>query len=383
MFGSLFRSEERAIQSMPWGAWAGDNTVNTWSGANVDSKSALQLLTVYGCVRLICDSIATLPLDIYSQQPDGTKKELSLPSWLETPVIGLHRSPWLTQIISSLLLDGNAYVAVTRNPAGAIVELVPIDCTTVTVTREEGRRVYYVNGNLPRYEMLHIPGLMLAGSDKGVSPVEAARQSIGLGMATQEFAARFFSQGAVMSGVIEDPATPDANKARDTARIFGRAHNGKEKAHLPAVLMGGMTWKSTGVTNEQAQFLETRGFSASEIAGQMFLVDPSDLGIPVPGVSLTYANLTDRNTRRWQVTLLPWLVRLETALSSLLAKPRYVKFNVDGLLRADLKTRYDSYGVGIQNKFIVPNEARVLEDLPPLDGGDVPPMTAGAPGAKV
>jgi len=131
-------------------------------------------------------------------------------------------------------------------------------------------------------------------------------------------------------------------------------------------LQGGASWKPTGINHEQAQFLKTRQYSAAEIAGQMFLVDPSDLGIPVEGTSLTYANLQDRNTRRVQVTLLPWIIRLENALSSLLQQPRYVKFNVDGLLRGDQKTRYESYGVGIDKGFLLPDEAREKEDLPPL-----------------
>jgi HK97 family phage portal protein len=135
---------------------------------------------------------------------------------------------------------------------------------------------------------------------------------------------------------------------------------------LPGVLQDGAVWKPTGVTNEQAQFLATRKFTAGEIAGQMFLLDPSDLGIPVEGTSLTYANLEQRNARRLQVALLPWIVRIEAAISALLFNPRYMKFNVNGFLRGDLKTRFESYAIGIQNQFLEPNEAREFEDWSPL-----------------
>jgi HK97 family phage portal protein len=202
---------------------------------------------------------------------------------------------------------------------------------------------------------------------KGLSPVEAARQSIGQGMAAQEFGAKFFGQGATMSGVIEAPAEMPPGATEEMARAWARKHSGKSKSHLPGVLTGGATWKTTGVTNEQAQFLETRQFTAAEIAGQMFLIDPSELGIGVTGTSLTYANLEQRATRRVQVTYLPWIVRIENALSALLARPRYVKVNVNGLLRGDTKTRYETYQIGIANQIIDPAEAREFEDLPPRD----------------
>jgi signal transduction histidine kinase len=114
------------------------------------------------------------------------------------------------------------------------------------------------------------------------------------------------------------------------------------------VLEGGGTWKATGISNEAAQFLQARQWGAAEIAAQVYMVDPSDLGIPVGGTTLTYANLEQRNIRRVQVTFLPWLVRLEKAISALLPQPRFVKFNVDALLRADSATRWANYKVGAE-----------------------------------
>lgn len=380
MLGSLFRNEERAVQATTWGSWGDEGP--TWSGARVDSKNATQLLTVYGCTRLISDSIATLPIDVY-RDVDGRPVEQKVPQWLVEPIVGLHRVSWLTQVLSSLLLDGNAYIAILVGDSG-INELVPLDATRVTVKRVEGRRVVHIDGAPAPFRVLHIPGLMMAGSEVGVSPIEAARQSIGMGMAAQEFGARFFGQGAVLSGVIETPnaLTPDA--ATKMAKAWGRKHSGRDKSHLPGVLEGGATWKPTGVTNEQAQFLETRGFTAAEIAGQMFLLDPTDLGIPIAGTSITYANLEQRNVRRWQVALLPWIVRLETAFGSLLPAPRYVKFNISALLRADAKTRMDTHVAAVSGGIFTANERRALEDEPPLPGGDVlyPPAGIGSPGAQ-
>jgi HK97 family phage portal protein len=359
MLGSLFRSEERAVQAVAWGDW-GDGGAGTWAGVRVDSTNATQLLTVYGCVRLIADQVSTLPAHVYNDAG-----QVTAPPWLEYPLPGVHRVSWLTQILSSVLLDGNAWIMVLRSN-GQISSLPVIADSRVTLTAENSRRVVLIDGQPTPSEVLHIPGLMLAGSNRGVSPVEAARQSIGAGMAAQEFGSRFFAQGANLGGVIEDPGEFNPDKAKEWARQWTRKHSGRDKSHLPGVLQGGASWKPTGVTNEQAQFLQTRQFGAAEIAGQMFLLDPSDLGIPVAGTSLTYASLEQRNQRRVEVALMPWIIRLEMALSSLLARPRYVKFNLGQLLRGDTKTRYEAYQIAIQSGFMLPNEAREFEDWKPF-----------------
>ena len=362
------RHEVRA-QATTWGDWPGDNTGSSWAGAAVDTRSSLQLLTVYGCVSLIADSIATLPLDVY-RESGGQRVEIATPMWLEEPTVDLDRTAWLTQILTSLLLNGNAFLWVRRD-ADRITQIVPLDPTQVQVRRDRGVKLYVVAGQaMTSFDILHIPAVMFPGADVGLSPVEAAKQSIGLGMSAQEYGARFFGQGATLSGVIETPGELTPDKAKEIAKAWAKQHSGKAKAHLPGVLEGGAVWKQTGVNNEQAQFLATRQYTAAEIAGQMFKVDPSDLGIPVVGTSLTYANLQDRNLRRAQVTLMPWMIRLEHAFSALLAKPRYVKFNLDGMLRADLKTRYEAHQIGITAGFLLRSEARELEDLPPLDGVD-------------
>lgn len=363
--------ETRAIQATPWGSWQGDEYGPTWAGASVDERSSLQLLTVYGCVRLITDSIATLPLGVF-RKVDGAPKAEKVPDWLVTPTVGLSRTAWMTQVLSSLLLHGNAYIGVKRSPqTGALVELVVIDPNRVDIRRDDGSPTLYVDGRTVPYQVVHIPGLMLPGADVGFSPLEAARQSIGVGMATQEHGARFFNQGLNLGGVIQYEQEVPPERLRAIAQTVARRHSGNKKAHLPLVLEGGGKWVTTGITNEQAQFLETQGFTQAQIAGQMFLLDPSDLGIPQPsGSNLTYANLEQRNLRRVQVALLPWIVRIEDALSSLLPQPRYVKLNVNGLLRGDMKTRFESYAIGIDKKFMVPNESRAFEEWAPLPGGD-------------
>lgn len=385
VLGALARTETRAIQATPWGSW-GDEFNTTWSGVSVTSSSAMQQLTVYGCVRLICDQVSTLPLQVFRKTPDG-KVEIPRPAWLVEPVLGLGYVPWLTQVLLSMLLDGNAYLMVTYQQNGSINELIPLNAKTVSVHRVNGRKTFNINGAPSKSQILHIPALMFPGADIGLSPVEHARQTIGLGLATQEHAARLFGQGTVMSGVIEVPGSLPAGKPEEIARAWSRKHSGTRHAHLPAVLEGGAQWKPTGLTNEQSQFLETRKFTAVEIAGSMFGVDPTDLGLENKGSSLTYANLEQRSTHRVQMTLMPWIIRVEGALSALLPQPRFVKLNVDALLRGDSQARFLNYKTASdintasallgQPPLLTTPEMRALEDWDPLPG--TAPVTNVAP----
>lgn len=375
VLAALVKPETRAVQATAWGDWSAPGT--SYSGKNVTTTSALQLLTVYGCDRFISDGIATLPVDTFTEM-DGARVETDPPGWLVKPTADLDRVSWTTQVLSSLLLAGNAYCLKVFG-RGVLQELIPLDPATVQVHRDNRRKGYRINGmDVEPGNILHIPGVMYPGSDVGLSPVEAARQSIGLGMAAQEFGGKFFDQGAVMNGVIETPADMTPDNARKMARTWDATHAGAGKSHKTGVLVGGATWKQTSVTNEQAQFLETRGFTAAEIAGQMFLIDPADLGIGVEGTSLTYANLQERNLRRVQVTFLPWIVRLEMAYNSLLPDGEFAKLNVNGLLRGDMKTRFETYKTGTEIDALTIDEVRAWEDLPPLPAKpSEPPDLAG------
>jgi HK97 family phage portal protein len=371
MLGRLFNQQTRALTSAsvwghtstanPWGSWPGDPGYGDTGGAG----SALQLTTVLGCVRLISDSISTLPVDVF-RRSGGESIPAKPPTWLTEPTVDLDFASWCGQILASLLLHGNAYVKVNRSEStSAIVELIPLDPQTVSIQRHNGAKSYLIN-NRAGAEILHIKGLMLPGSDLGMNPIAFARSTIGLGLASLKYGSEFFESDGNMPGVIEMSKIAQPQTKVELAQQWQRRRRSGGKG-LPGILDDGATWKPTGVSNEDAQFLATRGYTAAEIAGALFLLDPSDLGIPVTGTSLTYANLEQRNARRVQVTFLPWMTRIESAVNGLLSSPGYMKFNVNALLRGDLKTRYESYEIGIRSSFLQPNEARELEDLPPLD----------------
>jgi len=368
MLSALFGGVDRplnAAQSV-WGPWPGDESVLDPNHVRVDRVTSMQLAAVYGCVTLISDGVSTLPLDVHRRLPDGSKQEVATPRWLEDPTPHLNFVEWCGQLLSSLLLDGNAYIWVSRSPSGAILELDPLDPELVSVDREGGRKRIRVNGEYdPSAEIIHIKGRMWPGTDVGLSPIEYARRTIGLGLSALDFGADFFANEGNMPGVIEFPGAMEPQTRDDLARQWRKKRNRKNRG-APGVLWAGATYKPTGINHEQMQFLATRQYTAAEIAGQLFLIDPSDLGIPTNGSSLTYANLAERNKRRVQVGYLPWIIRLEHTISALLSRPRFAKFNVDGLLRADQASRYQSYATAIGSGFMLPDEARELEDWAPL-----------------
>ena len=387
MFARLFEPvEARAItvQDM-WGngpMWSGGA-----GGQVVNESTAVQLLTVYGCVRLITDSVSTLPVDCFRKTADG-REPVATPRWVSQPTVNLDFTAWCGQVLASLLLHGNAYLKVTYGDGG-INELIPLDPTQVHVNRISGRLTYSYRGS--PVSPLHIKGLMMPGSDVGLSPLQAAQHSIGLGLAAQKFGSDFFEGDGNMPGVIELPRPVQAGSKLGEMAEQWRAKRRKGGRGLPGVLDDGATWKATGVTNEQAQFLATRQFTAAEIAGSMFLVDPTELGIPMSGTTLTYQNQLDRKSRLINTTCLPWITRVESALSALLAQPRYVKLNVNAFLRGELMERYQSYAIAEsinssaaargQGPLLETKEMRQFEDLPvteqtPTPQGGVPNVAA-------
>lgn len=377
---------EQRAQATTWGEWPGDLPPN--GQVQVNELSALQLLSVAGCVKLITDSIATLPIDVYRRDAQGEQFEVETPRWLAYPTIDLDFTAWCTQVLTSLLLHGNCYIDVRRTGSG-ITEIPVIDPLSVTVYRDRGMKRYRVNGVAYDGEIVHIKGMMLPGSDIGLSPLEYARQSIGLGLEALSFGSDQFHQALNMPGVIEIPKRAQPEQMQAMAQAWRRARLRRNRG-LPGVLEDGATWRPTGVTNEQAQFLQLRQWTAAEIAAQVYMVDPADLGIPVAGTSLTYANLEQRNIRRVQVTFLPWMIRIEKAISNLLPQPRYMKFNVDGLLRGDSQTRWSIYKTASdinaqavaygQPPVLLTAEMRDFEDLNAIDES-LPPTAPTTPAA--
>ena len=378
-FKSLFRSRDKP-KDMLSGSRYSFFFGGTSSGKIVNEMSAMQMTAVYSCVRILSEAVACLPLSVYHYNDSGGKERA-----LQHPLYRLlhdEPNPEMTSfafretLMSHLLLWGNAYAQVLRNARGEVIALYPLMPSKMTVDRDKNGRLFYMyqRGSednpaigkdslvyLSPSDVLHIPGLGFDGLI-GYSPIAMAKNAIGLAIATEEYGAKFFANGAAPSGVLEHPSTiKDPQRVRDS---WNAAYQGSGNAHKIAVLEEGMKYTPIGISPEQAQFLETRKFQINEIA-RIFRVPPHMLADLEKS---SFSNIEQQSLEFVKYTLGPWVIRWEQSLTQALLLPGEkaalsIRFNLDGLLRGDYQSRMQGYSVGIQNGFYSVNDVRALEDM--------------------
>lgn len=358
----------------------------TASGAVVTRDSAMRLSTVWACVRLLTNTIASLPTEIIVSIAGRKFPEYTKPDWLLAPDPA---DPTMTpvehfaQVTTSILLDGNFFVY-APDTVFSPSPLIVLDPRRVEI-RNDGRAPRYdildeygrVKTTVDAMHMLHGVWIKLPGQLRGISPIEAARQGIGLGLTAEEFGARFFGQGTTLSYGVEVPGPMTDQQREELRGNLKQRHAGTRNAHSVSVLTNGAKFvPGLGVTNEQAQFLELRKFQVEDIA-RIFGVPPHMVGSQEPGAS-SYNSVEQRSLEFREYAVLPLIRRIEDPYQRLVEPPTALtgataafRFNIEGIARADLKTRYESYNTGIMAGVLKPNEARALEDLPPVPGGDV------------
>lgn len=375
MLGRLLSGagESRALsyQSV-WGAGLDWSTGATLSGVTMSQDDALKLSAVYACVRLYSDTVSTLPVDVLVHRDGEHMPLMPRPVWADEPDVGMAWEDHLVQVMVSLLLDGNAFVLITRNDRGDVVALTALDPTKVEVRRNPSREIEYVweqRVTLTSDEVLHITELKKPSHLRGVSRVDSLRESFGLAKALEEFSSRFFGSGSVTDIVIEAPGNLTREQARDLADGWEEHHRGIRRAHRPGVLGGGAKVTKIGVDPQNSQMLESRQFAVEDIC-RAFRVPPHMLGVTTPG-SMSYASV-EQNAIQWvRFSVVPIVSRIEAAYTRLLPGGAYVRMNLDSLLRGDTQTRYAAYSTGLQAGFMSINDVRRLEDMRPVDGGDM------------
>jgi HK97 family phage portal protein len=217
--------------------------------------------------------------------------------------------------------------------------------------------------------MLHITELKKPGKLRGVSRIDEVKESLGLTSALDEFAARFFGQGSTTHGLIEYPGALNQEQAKNMVNAFEQGHRGLKRSHRPGVLFGGAKFVKTGVDPNEAQMLQSREFQITEIA-RVFRIPPHMLGITTPG-SMSYASVEQNSINFVTYTLNPYLAKLEAAYSSILPAGVFLRFNTNALLRGDTTTRFAAYNSALQSGWLSINDIHRLEDLRPVEGGDV------------
>ena len=379
IFSRLFRSRDKPKNHS--GGTLGFLFGSTTSGKTVNGRTALQTTAVYACVRILAETIASLPLHTYRYSLDGKAKAIDHQIYYL-----LHSEPnsemtsfvFRETLMGHLLLWGNAYAQIIRDGRGKVVGLYPLLPNKMLVNRNDQGILYYQyekDGQtflLRNYEVLHIPGLGFDGLI-GYSPIAMAKNAIGMALATEEYGAKFFANGASPGGVLEHPGV-----VKDPARIresWNSVYQGSGNAHRVAVLEEGMKFQSIGIPPEQAQFLETRKFQINEIA-RIFRIPPHMIGDLEKS---SFSNIEQQSLEFVMYTLDPWVVRWEQAIQRALfseteKRQYFAKFNVDGLLRGDYQSRMNGYAVGRQNGWLSSNDIRELENLnriPAEFGGDL------------
>lgn len=375
----------------PW-LWEAFGAVRTGSGVDVSPQKAMHMSAVWAAVRLISETVATLPLHVYrSGDVVGQRADANPVSHiLMNPSPMLCGMQFREMLTAHVLLWGNAYAAIIRNGAGQVVELVPVLPQFVRISITRRRKLVYdvvlPGSNLPirlnQADVLHVCGLSFDGI-KGLSVVRHAAQSIGLGLAAEDYGATFFGNASQPAGYISVPEKLTKEQAQVLREQWQSIYGGASNAHKTAVIPGGGTFNKITIPNNEAQFLESRKFQITDIA-RWFRVPPHMIG---DLDRATFSNIEHQSLEFVQHTIRPWLVRWEQELNRKLfppvpvslgagdeieegPSPYYAEFNVDGLLRGDLKARSDYYVRARQWGWLSVNEIRRKENMPPVDGGD-------------
>lgn len=390
-------SEQRAQNQFVEPLVPGRPAYSTPAGVDVNADTAIRMSTVYACVRLLGDTIGSLPLSAYvrrgRQRISYAAVYGSQPEWVSRPNPDTTRLEFYEQVITSLNLHGNAFVLTVRDELGDVMELYCINPQNVRIRRATAEsELYYevtIGTNsqnslydglqsaegatktmiLTKREMLHIPLFRLPGQLLGLGPIGAARITLGSAMAAEVYAASYFGNAANPGGVIESPGELTEEQITDIARNWNLSHTGPYRAGKLGVLTGGASFKPLTLNAADAQLLEVRRFGVEEIA-RLFRVPISLLGHPVAG-AMSFASVEAQNLSFVQHSLRPLLERIEQALSPLLPEPDgFIKFNLDALLRGTTLERYEAYTKGLNEGFLSINDVHASEDMAPVADGD-------------
>jgi HK97 family phage portal protein len=353
------------------------------TGMSINPETAMRQAAVFGCVKVLAEDVGQLPLILYKRtfknNREGRERAVSHPQY---SLMKLKPNNFMTSmnfremLTAHNALRGNSFAEKVMI-GQKVISLLPIHPDNVEVKCDNSWNITYQvrdsKGSirtLDREQVLHVCGMTLNGYS-GVSPITYARETIGLSMATEKYGAQLFKNGAKMGGILMYPGKfKSAETGQKVAESFDEASNGNN-AHKTVLIEEGMKWEKVTMTSDDAQFLETRKFQIPEIARffRMPLHKIQEMD------RATFSNIEQQSLDYVISTLGPWIVRWEQALSmSLLADKEqseyYYEFNVDGLLRGDIKSRYEAHSRAILAGFLNRNEVRAMENRDSVEGLD-------------
>lgn len=359
------------------GAWDQGMVWRHWGAAEARS---LQLSAVFACIRILTEAISTLPLDTF-QRIDGTRAPFRpRPDYLSFDPPRISKVEYVSQVMLSQLTAGNAYVATPRDEMGRVKNLVPIQPEMVKVVVRDGVKLFEVGGDVyDEFAIMHIPAMIMPGALTGISPLKMAREVVDGNLQAQDFGRNFFANAGVPPVVLRLPGgggddVKDRERAKRIAETWAESHAGAGNSGKMGVLLGGAELQTVAVNPEDSQWLESRKMGVADIA--RYFGVPPHLIADASGSTSWGSGLAEQNQAFAALSLTPWVTRIEDAHNRLLTTEGlpdvFVRLNIDALLRASLADRYNAAAVGIAAGFLTINEARRLEDLPPVPWGDEP-----------
>ncbi|MEZ4714293.1 MAG: phage portal protein [Caldilineaceae bacterium] len=374
----LFEQRAHPKSNHSWSYFG--NWGETAAGVYVNEESALTLSAVFACVRVLAEGVAMLPLITYRRNGEVKERASDHPLYRllkEQPNPEMTSFEFRETLIGHAATWGNGYAEIEWNRAGRPVALWPLRPDRMRVERRAGQLRYdytLPNGQaqtLQWYQVHHLRGLSGNGVT-GYSVIRMAMQGIGLGLAAEEHGARFYGNGARPGGVLEHPGRLSDLAFKRLQDSWNAEHQGLSNAHRMKILEEGLKYTAIGIPPEEAQFIETRKFQVSDIA-RWFRVPPHMIG-DMEGA--TFSNIEEQGLEFVTYTLAPWLVRSEQALTrDLLTDAEqqtiFIEYLVAGLLRGDIQSRYNAYSIGRQNGWLSANDIRRMENMNPIDGGEV------------
>lgn len=343
----------------------------SFAGISVTHEVAMTFSAVFACVRLISDTIAAMPVELLQAYPTGKYRRPRLP-WMIQPNPEMTWQEFIQQLVTARLMDGNAYF-IPVSKGGRVIELWPLDPLKVNTARSSstGKLGYVVHDQpVAGRDIVHLRGLTLPGYDKGLSPIECARHTIGLALSAEKHGSKLFAQGTAFDTVIKAKRSLTPDEAKQLAKGFALHHSGGDKSFTPAIIDGDADIQHYSMTAEEAQFLTTRQFQVEEVA-RWYGVPPHRIALTDKATSWG-SGIEQQNIAFLQDAITPIIVSLEAAFTPLVRYENpdyYVKFSVSGLMRGDMAARKDYYKTMVEIGAYSQDDVLALEDMNPLPHG--------------
>ena len=348
-----------------------------FQNANVfDTDKALTLTAVWCAIRLLAESVSSLPISVYSKQANGDKLEDN-----KSPIYNLikfkpnyyqNKITFFEYIMLCICTNGNAYAKIERNNSGTPTQLLCIDPDNVTIVIKDNELFYQVNneGVLDSSDILHFKTITDDGVN-GISPIDQCAKALNWSLSLEEFGATFFSNGAKPSSILQTDRALSDTALQRLKTSFNNNYGKLKNSNSTIVLEEGLTFKPISISPEQAQFLSSRQFSIEEVA-RIFNCPPhmlKDLS------KSSFNNIEMQSQEFVTYTLMPYITRIEEEMNLKLFRTNelgktFVEFNVNGLLRGDVKSRTEAYKTAITNGYMSINEVRQKENMNSIEGGD-------------